>query len=85
VEGGEGEALPIAALQALTRERQANLLRHWLRTAHRTAPTAAQLEELLGQVAACRTRGHRIHLRVGAGHMVREGASLIFLRTDPAG
>jgi len=85
VEGGEGEALPIAALQALTRERQANLLRHWLRTAHRTAPTAAQLEEVLGQVAACRTRGHRIHLRVGAGHLVREGPTLIFLPTDTAG
>jgi tRNA(Ile)-lysidine synthase len=84
VEGGEGEALPIAALQALTRERQANLLRHWLRAVHHTAPTAAQLEEVLGQVAACRTRGHRIHLRVGAGHLVREGATLIFLPTDTA-
>ncbi len=81
---GEGAGLPIAAMHALTRERQANLLRHWLRAVHHTAPTAAQLEEVLGQVAACRTRGHRIHLRVGAGHLVREGATLIFLPTDTA-
>jgi len=81
---GEGAGLPIAAMHALTRERQANLLRHWLRAVHHTAPTAAQLEEVLGQVAACRTRGHRIHLRVGAGHLVREGATLIFFPTDTA-
>ena len=82
--GGEGAGLRIAALHELTRERQANLLRYWLRAVHHTAPTAAQLEEVLGQIAVCRTRGHRIHLRVGAGHLVREGPTLIFLPTDTA-
>lgn len=61
----------IAALQQLTRERQANLLRHWLRVAHQAAPSAAQLEELLDQVQACRTRGHRIRLKVAAGFVER--------------
>ncbi|KRC30654.1 tRNA lysidine(34) synthetase TilS [Acidovorax sp. Root217] len=66
----------LAALQALPRARQANVLRHWLRSAHRTTPSAAQLAELLGQVAACTTRGHRIHLKVGAGFVVRSGTGL---------
>jgi tRNA(Ile)-lysidine synthase len=90
-EGGEGggvgvgAGLLIAPLHAFTRERLANLLRHWLRAVHRTSPTAAQLEEVLGQVAACRTRGHRIHLRVGAGHLERDGPALFFLRSDRGG
>ncbi|CAN7387396.1 tRNA lysidine(34) synthetase TilS [Acidovorax sp. LjRoot66] len=66
----------LAALQALGRARQANVLRHWLRSAHRTTPSAAQLAELLGQVAACTTRGHRIHLKVGSGFVVRSGTGL---------
>ncbi len=66
----------IAALQALSRARQANLLRHWLRQAHQTTPAAAQLDELLCQVAACTTRGHRIHIKVGRGFVVREGVLL---------
>jgi tRNA(Ile)-lysidine synthase len=61
----------LAALHALTRARQANVLRHWLRSVHRTTPTAAQLAELLGQVAACTTRGHRIRIKVGTGFVVR--------------
>lgn len=66
----------IAALQALSRARQANLLRHWLRQAHQTTPAAAQLDELLCQVAACTTRGHRIHIKVGRGFVAREGVLL---------
>ncbi len=66
----------LAALQALPRARQANVLRHWLRSAHRTTPSAAQLAELLGQVQACTTRGHRIHLKVGSGFVVRSGTGL---------
>jgi tRNA(Ile)-lysidine synthase len=65
----------IKALQALPPHRQANLLRHWL-TGQGTQAQAAQLDELLRQVAACRTRGHRIHLRIGAGHVVRQGDTL---------
>jgi len=52
------------------------VLRHWLRVAHGTTPAAAQLEELLRQVAACTTRGHRIHLKLGRGFVVRTGALL---------
>ncbi len=66
----------IARLQELSRARQANVLRHWLRSTHATAPSAAQLEELLDQLAACTTRGHRIHLKVGAGHVERQGQVL---------
>ena len=74
----EAVGLPprIAALQALSRARQANLLRHWLRQAHQTTPAAAQLDELLSQVAACTTRGHRIHIKVGRGFVAREGVLL---------
>lgn len=74
----EAVGLPprIAALQALSRARQANLLRHWLRQEHQTTPAAAQLDELLCQVAACTTRGHRIHIKVGRGFVAREGVLL---------
>lgn len=66
----------IQLLQRLGRARQANVLRHWLRTQHQTTPAAAQLHELLGQVAACTTRGHRIHIKVGRGFVVRSGLHL---------
>ncbi len=66
----------IAALQSLSPDRQANLLRHWLRQCHGVAPSAAQLDALLPQVAACTTRGHRIELRVAAGFVVRQGGAL---------
>ncbi len=69
----------LAGLQALSRPRQANLLRHWLRSRHGTAASAAQLEELLDQVDACRTRGHAIALKVGAGTIRREGALLSYV------
>lgn len=71
-----GQPPRIAALRALSRARQANVLRHWLRIRHGTTPSAAQLDALLQQIAACTTRGHRIHLKVGNGHAVREGESL---------
>ncbi|WP_236904144.1 tRNA lysidine(34) synthetase TilS [Comamonas serinivorans] len=68
--------LRLAGLQALSRARQANAVRAWLRTVHQTAPSEAQLDALLDQVAACRTRGHRIHLKVGRGHVRRAGDAL---------
>jgi tRNA(Ile)-lysidine synthase len=68
-----GDPPRIAALQALSRARQANVLRHWLMRAHACAPSAAQLDQLLDQVRACTTRGHRIHLKVGAGLAERQG------------
>ena len=65
----------IQALQALGAERQANVVRHWLLQHHAVTPTAAQLKELLRQVSACHTRGHRIHIKVGYGFAVRNGAN----------
>ncbi len=71
-----GEPPAVAALQALSRARQANALRHWLRQRHGVAASAAQLGELLDQIADCRTRGHRIHLKVSSGFVVRTGERL---------
>ncbi len=73
-----GQPPSIAALQALSRDRQANALRRWLRAAHGVAPSAAQLHELLDQLDACRTRGHAIRLRVADGFVVRDGDRLAF-------
>ena len=74
----EAVGLPprIAALQTLSRARQANVLRQWLRQTHYTTPAAAQLGELLNQVQACTTRGHSIHIKVGRGFVMRAGAHL---------
>lgn len=66
----------IAALQSLSRDRQANAVRHWLRNDAGAAASAAQLDELLDQIAACTTRGHRIHLKVADGVVTREGECL---------
>ncbi|SDM40377.1 tRNA(Ile)-lysidine synthase [Oryzisolibacter propanilivorax] len=66
----------IDALRALSHARQANVLRHWLKTCHGTTPSAAQLAELQSQLAACTTRGHRIRIKVGQGLVVREGVLL---------
>lgn len=71
-----GNPPSIKALQALSRARQANVLRHWLRLAHATTPSAAQLGALLDQVAACTTRGHRIHLKIGRGFIERKDGLL---------
>lgn len=68
----------IAALQQLPRERQAGVLRHWLRQAHQATPSAAQLEALLDQVQACRTRGHRIRLKVAQGFVERSADRLVY-------
>ena len=70
-----GSPPAIDALQGLSTPRQANLLRHWLQLQAAT-PSAAQLDQLLSQVAACTTRGHQIHLKVATGHVTRLGAHL---------
>ena len=69
-----GEPPEIAALHALPRARQANALRHWLRSVHAVAASEAQLGELLDQVDACRTRGHQIRLKVASGFVERVDA-----------
>ena len=81
-----GTDLLIADLRVLSRPRQANLLRHWLRTMHQVVAQAAQLEELLDQILACSTRGHRIHIKVGPGFARRQGQALTWYNpaVDPA-
>jgi tRNA(Ile)-lysidine synthase len=69
----------LTALQQLPRARQANALRHWLRSAHNASASAAQLDELLDQVADCRTRGHQIRIKVGNGMVERQGERLAYL------
>jgi len=70
------DAPQIKALQLLRAPRQANALRHWLKTRFATTPSTAQLQALLAQIAACTTRGHHIDIRVGSGFVRREGAVL---------
>lgn len=74
-----GDPPAIAALRALSRDRCGNALRHWLRRAHGTAASAAQLDELLDQLQACTTRGHHIRIKVGAGFVERAGDRLAFM------
>jgi len=66
----------IKALQRLTFARQANVLRYWLKSVYAVIPSAAQLQELQSQIAACTTRGHRIRIKVGNGFVERKGAVL---------
>jgi tRNA(Ile)-lysidine synthase len=75
-----GDPPAIAGLQTLSRERQANALRHWLRLHWGVAPSEAQLDEVLDQLAVCRTRGHGIQLKVADGTLHREGTHLAFSR-----
>ncbi len=68
--------LRIKALQGLSRSRQANALRYWLKNRFQCVPSTVQLSELLDQVADCTTRGHRLHIKVGAGFVQRSGEVL---------
>ncbi|VTU28872.1 tRNA(Ile)-lysidine synthase [Variovorax sp. PBL-H6] len=73
----------LAALRTLPRERLANVLRHWLKREHDAVPSEAQLEQLLDQIAACSTRGHRIRLKVADGYVQREGDLLRWYNARP--
>ena len=73
-----GQPPLIKALQAFSQARQANLLRHWIKGESGAAPSQAQMQALLRQIAACQTRGHGIELKVSNGHIVRVGAHLGF-------
>jgi tRNA(Ile)-lysidine synthase len=72
----EDGAPNILAVQKLSVARQSLVIRHWLKVQHQTTPSAVQLAELLSQVAACTTRGHRLHLKVGRGYVRRDGTTL---------
>jgi len=63
-------------LQALSRPRLANVLRHWLQSCHQATPSAAQLDELMRQISVCQTRGHALHLKIAQGFCERRGAEL---------
>jgi tRNA(Ile)-lysidine synthase len=74
-----GQPPAIAALQALSADRMALALRHWLKAQHQTTPSEAQIQALMRQIRSCTTRGHRIDLRVGAGHVRRVQSVLCFM------
>jgi tRNA(Ile)-lysidine synthase len=65
----------LAALQQLSLARQANVLRAWLLQRH-VACSTAQLDQLLQQIDACRTRGHQIDIKVGDGFVRRVGSHI---------
>ncbi len=71
--GPHDKGLRIQALQLLSRVRQANVLRYWLKNSFQVVPSTAQLSELLGQLTACTTRGHRIHIKIAHGFALRSG------------
>lgn len=73
-----GQPPHIQKLQQLSRARQANAVRHWLKSTYKVSPSTAQLDELLSQIEACSTRGHHIHLKVGAGFVERDGAKIVW-------
>jgi tRNA(Ile)-lysidine synthase len=66
----------IVAIQRLSRSRQANALRFWLRHAYSAVASTAQMNELLDQIAACVSRGHKIRIKVALGFVERRGAYL---------
>ncbi|MCB2018932.1 MAG: tRNA lysidine(34) synthetase TilS [Hydrogenophaga sp.] len=79
-----GEPPTIRGLQAMNPARQANVLRFWLRKAWGVSPSEAQMDALLSQIQACRTRGHRIELKVADGQVLRVGDCLAYVRPDEA-
>ena len=66
----------ILNIQKLSRARQANVLRFWLRRDFSAVASAAQMNELLDQISACTTRGHKIRIKVAQGFVERKGAHL---------
>ncbi len=66
----------IKSVQALSAARQANVLRYWLVHYCASQASSAQLQELMGQIAACTTRGHQIQIKVGHGFVRRSKAVL---------
>lgn len=71
-----GNPPQIALLQRLSPERQANVLRHWLKGTYGAVGSESQLRALLHVLSACTTRGHQIHIKVGNGFVLREGPVL---------
>ena len=74
-----GNPPQIAVLQDLTPERQANVLRHWLKSSHQVSPSTAQLNELKSQIADCTHKGKQLHIKVATGYVMRQGNVLAYL------
>jgi tRNA(Ile)-lysidine synthase len=73
----------IAALQALPRASQGNVLRHWLKTQFGVTGSEAQMNELLEQIADCTNRGKGIRIKVASGLVERRGPVLTFSAASP--
>ena len=65
----------LQALQQLSLARQTNVIRAWL-AQKKVACSSAQLDQLLHQIDACRTRGHHIDIKVGDGFIRRVGETI---------
>jgi len=74
-----GNPPKIVALQDLTPERQANVLRHWLKSSHHVSPSTAQLAELQSQITHCTDKGKQLHIKVASGYVERKGDALAYL------
>lgn len=76
----QGSALRLPVLLSWSRQRQANVLRHWLDALHGEQATTAQTEELLNQIARSQRHGapRRMCIRVGQGVVARIGDLLRF-------
>ena len=70
-----GEPPVLKRLQQLSAARQINLLRLWLSNRGVQANTR-QIDALVAQIDACRTRGHAIDIKVGRGFVRRIGDSI---------
>jgi tRNA(Ile)-lysidine synthase len=66
----------IQRLQGLSDARRANVLRFWLKNRYGVIPSEAQLLELQRQIMQCRTRGHKISIKVGNGRVMRQAGGL---------
>ena len=65
----------LQALQQLSPPRQANVLRAWL-IQRQVSCSTAQLDQLMHQIEACRTRAHQIDIKVGEGFVRRVGDTI---------
>jgi tRNA(Ile)-lysidine synthase len=81
----QGVGLSIRGLQALDSARQSNVLRHWLKKRYGVIASTAQVNELKRQIHACKTRGHRISIKVGLGFVQRSKDNLAWYNSEKLG
>jgi tRNA(Ile)-lysidine synthase len=73
-----GNPPSIKLLQTISASRQGNCLRYWLKTAYNAIPSTAQLDELLKQISARKTKGHSIKIKVSHGFVFNKNDVLNF-------